>query len=51
MYFVVSTLVLREQALIQLFEKYNNTPVPSNAAVERFFSMGKDIFRAKIFFC
>jgi hypothetical protein len=35
-----------EPILMQLFLQYN-TPVPSSAAVERFFSMGKDILRPK----
>jgi hypothetical protein len=32
----------RYAALIHVFVKYN-TPVPSSATVERFFSLGKDI--------
>lgn len=35
-----------EPVLCKLFMRYN-TPVPSSAAVERFFSQGKDILRAK----
>jgi hypothetical protein len=37
---------LGEPALAKLFVMYN-TAVPSSAAVERFFSQGKDILRAK----
>ena len=37
---------LHEPALISLFVKYN-APIPSSAAVEQFFSIGKDILRAK----
>ncbi len=35
-----------EPVLFKLFVRYN-TPVPSSAAVERFFSQGKDILRDK----
>ena len=35
-----------EKVLSKLFIKFN-TPVPSSAAVERFFSQGKDILKAK----
>jgi hypothetical protein len=37
---------LGEQALVKTFLKYN-TPLPSSAAVERLFSTGKDVLRAK----
>jgi hypothetical protein len=37
---------LGDTVLVELFVMYN-TPVPSSAAVERFFSQGKDILRAK----
>ena len=37
---------LGEPVLIELFIKYN-TAIPSRAAVERFFSTGKDVLRAK----
>lgn len=37
---------LSEPSLMQMFCKYN-TPVPSSAAVERLFSVGKDVLRAK----
>ncbi|MEL7308304.1 MAG: hypothetical protein AAGK05_10865 [Pseudomonadota bacterium] len=36
---------LSEPSLMQIFCKYN-TPVPSSAAVERLFSVGKDVLRA-----
>ena len=35
-----------EKVLSKLFIKFK-TPVPSSAAVERFFSQGKDILKAK----
>jgi hypothetical protein len=35
-----------EPVLVKLFTRFN-TPIPSSAAVERFFSQGKDILRAK----
>jgi hypothetical protein len=37
---------LGEQALVKTFLKYI-TPLPSSAAVERLFSTGKDVLRAK----
>ena len=37
---------LHEPALISLFVQFN-TAIPSSAAVERFFSIGRDILRAK----
>ena len=36
----------KEPALQQVFMKFN-TGVPSSASVERMFSMGKDVLRAK----
>lgn len=37
---------MSEPVMMKLFTQFN-TPIPSSAAVERFFSQGKDILRAK----
>jgi hypothetical protein len=37
---------LREPVLVKLFVRYNTT-IPSNATVERIFSIGKDILKPK----